>query len=319
MHIERIVLEVFGGCNYSCQMCPQTFGRGKDFTRKMPLTLFESILDQIVPKYGYPVINLEGSGEPTMAKDLPLYIAACTKRGLPSYIYTNGAKFTGQLLRDCIDAGLSFVRFSCIGHDRNEYKKWMATDGFDLIKSNIRETVDYIAQTKAKCSVAMYHLLTDPNVDQTSTYKALALELGVLSYVWKMHNWSGNYDVNARVKTKRRTCGRPFAPELTVRAGGLDGKQGAVTPCCQTMGQPHEAQSVLGHFSDQTFEEIWNGREYSKLRKAHAEEDFDSISYCKGCDFLYEDPTVLVWTNDKTFNEHKMLGTQLDLTKYMNK
>ena len=53
LKLQRIVMEVFGGCNYTCQMCPQSNpGRGKSFTRKMPLIEFERILDNIVPKYG---------------------------------------------------------------------------------------------------------------------------------------------------------------------------------------------------------------------------------------------------------------------------
>ena len=39
--------------------------------------------------------------------------------------------------------------------------------------------------------------------------------------IWKMHNWSGNYENNENPRKKpRKSCGRPFAPELTVRAGG---------------------------------------------------------------------------------------------------
>ena len=69
LKLQRIVMEVFGGCNYTCQMCPQSNpGRGKSFTRKMSLIEFERILDSIIPKYGNPIINLEGSGEPTMAR-----------------------------------------------------------------------------------------------------------------------------------------------------------------------------------------------------------------------------------------------------------
>ena len=48
----------------------------------MPLKEFERILDMIVPKYGKPVINLEGSGEPTMAKDLYDYVNAVKKEVL---------------------------------------------------------------------------------------------------------------------------------------------------------------------------------------------------------------------------------------------
>ena len=92
LKLQRIVMEVFGGCNYTCQMCPQTSpGRGKSFTRKMPLKEFERILDEIVPKHGTPQINLEGSGEPTMAKDLPEYVKAVKKRNL-KYLLLNLAQ-----------------------------------------------------------------------------------------------------------------------------------------------------------------------------------------------------------------------------------
>ena len=87
LKLQRIVMEVFGGCNYTCQMCPQTTpGRGKGFTRKMSINEFRRILNDIVPKYGAPQINLEGSGEPTMAKDLPEYIKAVKEKNLKCFI-----------------------------------------------------------------------------------------------------------------------------------------------------------------------------------------------------------------------------------------
>ena len=42
--IDRAVIEVNGGCNYSCTMCPQdmrTGGRDKRFLKKMNLLEFE--------------------------------------------------------------------------------------------------------------------------------------------------------------------------------------------------------------------------------------------------------------------------------------
>ena len=94
--LQRIVLEVFGGCNYTCSMCPQSHpGRGKNFTRKMHIEEFEKILDKIVPKYGKPLINLEGSGEPTMATDLDKFVAAVKSRGLKCFMFCNGARLNG--------------------------------------------------------------------------------------------------------------------------------------------------------------------------------------------------------------------------------
>lgn len=322
MKLERVVLEVSGGCNYVCAMCPQTVtpdhpGRGKDWTRKMRLSQFEDILDQITPKYGTPQINLEGSGEPTLAKDLDKYVAAVKKRGLKAYMYTNAFRLEGDYMKRVVDAGIDFIRCSVIGYNPEKYFQWMSANNFDKVRQNVIELQDYISNSSSNTEVSSYHLITNNEmIDyEVEQYQSNFIDqTGTTAYIWKMHNWSGNYDTsgNARGGAERKTCGRPFSPELTVRAGG-NGKLGAVTPCCQTLGPPNESKSVLGHFEDQTFEEIYWGEKYEELRLAHTEERFDDIEYCKDCDFLYDDPEVLVWSNDPTARTKHMLGTEFSL------
>ena len=322
LKLQRIVMEVFGGCNYTCQMCPQSNpGRGKSFTRKMPLREFERILDELVPKYGKPQINLEGSGEPTMAKDLSQYIKIVKKRGLKCFMYCNGARLKGKFMEEVVDAGIDFIRISVIGYNKEKYKQWMDVDNFELIKQNINELSQYIKKSGSMCQVSTYHLITDnKNLDyELEEYKKIVKELGSIGHVWKMHNWSGNYNnKNKRKKTERRTCGRPFAPEITVRAGGSPNRTGAIVPCCQTLGPPNEEKSILGHLDESSFEEIYHGKKYTALRNAHQNKEFDKIDYCKDCDFLYDDPEALVWSNDKTSKLYHMLGTDDDfiLTNY---
>ena len=314
LNLQRIVMEVFGGCNYTCQMCPQSNpGRGKSFTRKMKLEEFERILDNIVPKYGTPQINLEGSGEPTMAKDLPEYIKAVKKRNLKCFMYCNGARLNGKFMREVVDAGIDFIRISVIGYNKTLYNKWMNIDNFDLILSNLIELKKYVIETNSNTQVSTYHLITD-NLkvkEEIELYKNNVInKVNTIAYIWKMHNWSGNHDnINPREKTNRRSCGRPFAPELTIRAGGSAGRTGAIVPCCQTLGPPREEASILGHLDQNSFEEIYFGKAYEDLRKAHEEKNFDKIDYCKDCDFLYEDPEAIVWTNDKEHKLYNMLGT----------
>lgn len=312
--LRRVVMEVFGGCNYTCKMCPQSSpGRGKNFTRKMSLDNFEKILDKIVPKYGNPQINLEGSGEPTMAKDLELYIKAVKKRNLKCFMYCNGARLKGEYMKKIIDAGIDFIRVSVIGYNKEIYKKMMNVDNFELILSNLKEIKNYITLSKSKCNLTTYHLVTNnKKIDyEVEEYKKNVINhVGLISYIWKMHNWSGNYNnINLRNSDSKRSCGRPFAPELTIRAGGEKGRTGAVTPCCQTLGPPNEEKSILGHFDESSFEEIYFGEKYQKLREAHSKKEFDKIDYCKDCDFLYDDPQALVWSNDKNAKLNNMLGT----------
>jgi MoaA/NifB/PqqE/SkfB family radical SAM enzyme len=289
----------------------------------MPLKDFERILDELVPKYGNPQINLEGSGEPTMAKDLPEYIKAVKKRGLKCFMYCNGARLNGKFMNDVVDAGIDFIRISLIGYNKEKYKEWMNVDNFDLIISNLRELKEYIAESKSNCKISTYHLILNPEKveEEINEYRNNIInKIENIGYIWKMHNWSGNYEnKNPRLAKNRRSCGRPFAPELTIRAGGEESRTNAIVPCCQTLGPPNEEKSILGHLDKQSFEEIYNGEKWNKLREAHNNKKFDEIDYCKNCDFLYDDPEVLVWSNDKEAKVNHMLGTSEDfiLTKYV--
>ena len=92
LYFERAVIEVNGGCNYTCEMCPQTNpGRPKGFLRKMPLDEFRRYVEECF-QHGLKVVNLEGSGEATLNRDLPEYIKIVSDYGVKSYIFSNGFK-----------------------------------------------------------------------------------------------------------------------------------------------------------------------------------------------------------------------------------
>jgi len=313
-YIERAVIEINGGCNYRCKMCPQTNpGRPIGFLTKMNLCEFENILKQCVDR-GVQVINLEGSGEATLVKNLPKYIQLCTDYNVKSYIFSNGYNFKGQFMKDCIDAGLTRIRFSIIGYNKEQYIKWMNCDNFEKIKNNAIEANKYIQESGTKTELASYHLIGDNNnlkYEIEQYIKNWVEPTGTLSEIWKMHNWSGIYDNPNKRKGEIKTCGRPFAPEFTVRAGGIDGKRGAVHPCCQVLGRDEDA--VLGHMSENSFDDIWNGEEYQKLREGHITGNYPS--YCKDCDFLIDEPEVLVWCNHDR-SVHKIAGTNFNLNDF---
>lgn len=316
--IDRAVIEINGGCNYSCSMCPQdrrTGGRDKRFLAKMSLEEFEkNVID--CKQHGLRVVNLEGSGEPTLNRNMPEYIKIVKKHGASCFAFSNGFRMEGQFMRDCVDAGLDFYRFSFIGSNEEDYTKWMyntISGKYHKIKQNIREMVEYVKETNSNCVIATYHLITDnDNLEkELEQYKELVHELGIKTEIWKMHNWSGVYKPTYEREGKVKTCGRPFSPDVVIRAGGIDGKRGAVAPCCQVLGRDEEA--VLGHTSTNTIEEIIRGEEYSALREGHRTGNYPD--YCKSCDFLIDDPEVLVWTNHER-DLYKMHGTEFDLNDY---
>ena len=319
MKIDRAVIEVNGGCNYSCSMCPQdtrTGGRHKDFLKKMSLQEFEDNVADCA-QHGLRVVNLDGSGEATLNRNLPKYIEIVKKYNAKAFIFSNGYRMEGQFMKDCVDAGLDFYRFSWIGYDWQQYDKWMHNriggtfmNTWDKVKS-MRE---YVIDSKSDCVVSTYHLITDnDNIDhELEHYKKIVEELDVKTEIWKMHNWSGAYDVGTNErKGAVKTCGRPFSPDVVIRAGGLDGQRDAVHPCCQVLGRDEEA--VLGHTSENTIQEIVEGEAYEALRESHRSGNY--TSYCGDCDFLVDDTEVLVYTNHER-DLMKMHGTEFDLNDY---
>lgn len=317
--IKKAVIEICGICNYKCKMCPHAFGSGREqqFKRMMNYQMFLNLLEQLEDSH-VEEIFLEGSGEPTMNKRLPDFVRAASDKGFRVSYITNGALMTGNLMQEVVDAGLHFTRFSVTGYNKQKYTEWMSEDNLELIISNANETLEYIRKTGAKTTVGSYHLIIDNNnVEyEVEQYQENFINKvpGIKASIWMMHNWAGLYsDITYRTKPERRSCGRPFSPDLVVRAGGNDGKQGAVVPCCMVLGQ--DSTAVLGHLSEQTVVEIWNGEKYQALRSAHREHRFDDIPYCKNCDMLYEAPESLVWSNFDT-SYHQLTGGLFDMREF---
>ena len=301
-------------------MCPQdtrTGGRHKGFLKKMGLKEFEDNVADCA-QHGLRVVNLDGSGEATLNRNLPKYIEIVKKYNAKAFIFSNGHRMEGKFMMDCVDAGLDFYRFSWVGYDVKAYDKWMYNrigGSFMNTWDKVKAMREYVIDTKSDCVVATYHLITDNDNEafELKHYKKIVEQLDVKTEIWRMHNWSGVTDISETgVRTGvKKTCGRPFSPDVVIRAGGLDGQSGAVHPCCQVLGRDEEA--VLGHTSKNTIEEIWEGEAYSGLRDAHRSGDYPG--YCNDCDFLVDDPEVLVYTNHSR-DLMKMHGTEFDLNDY---
>ena len=314
--IKKAVIEVCGSCNYSCKFCPQSLemgGRESPFKRMMNFDLFCNTLDQLKDSE-VEEIYLEGSGEPTMNKRLADYVQAGTDRGFRMCFITNGFWFKDDLMKRVVDAGLHFARISVTGYNPELYHKWMSKDAFYEVMDNANAAIEYGGAGK----IGSYHLILDNNQAEFESQEYqnnwIIHVPGIKSSIWKMHNWSGVYDeINWRKKPEKRSCGRPFSPDLIVRAGGNDGKQGAVVPCCMVLGQ--DSKGVLGHLSDQTIEEVWNGDKYQWLRQMHRDHRFDEIDFCKNCDMLYDAPEALVWSNFETSYD-KLTGGAFSMKEF---
>jgi pyruvate-formate lyase-activating enzyme len=324
IEIKQLDLELNGGCNYKCPMCPQADGREKDFLKKLPFDVFTKVVDDAM-QYGLDTVSLHGSGEPTLNRDMPKFVKYVKDKGIKCLSFTNGYRLTEEVSRELIEAGIDVLRISCIGYDRGSYAHWMSMDSFQEVRDNVKRFVDLNREMGGKSEVHIHHLITDiENKDQeiTSYRENWSDYTGAKSEIWLMHNWAGSeielgYHREAMVAAadNRRSCGRPFSPLLQVRAGGLDGHTAGVVACCMVLGK--DSEGVLGHLDTSTIAEVISGEAYTTLRDAHTNKRFNDISYCANCDQLYDVPESLVWTNidGREYGQSKVVA-EMDHRKF---
>ena len=298
LRVEVLDMELHGSCNYKCVFCPQSQGREKEFLRRVSMETFEKTVDDAM-QYGLKTVTLHGSGEPTLHSQFPDFVRAVKSRDLTCISFTNGLKLNEKLSEELIDAGIDILRLSCIGYNRKTYERSMVRGKYDVVRENALRFCKMAEGTPTE--MHMNHLIIDNEKieHEVRMYKKNWGDYtGALQEIWMMHNWSGSDKIQTEYEREirnKRSCGRPNAPLLQVRAGGLDGKSAAVVACCMVLGK--DSEGVLGHMSEQTISEIVSGDAYTKLRDAHDRGAFDEIDYCKGCDQLYDTPEALVWCN----------------------
>lgn len=88
---KRVYLEITNICNLNCSFCPKT-SREK---RYMNIEEFEFIINQIKGYTNY--VNLHVMGEPTMHKDLKVFLDIAGKNNLKVNITTNGILLDGEV------------------------------------------------------------------------------------------------------------------------------------------------------------------------------------------------------------------------------
>ena len=138
--IEQLNLEVAGGCNLRCTMCPHSMGEGreKEFQRSISRELFYKIVDEAL-ELGLTFVNFGGGGEPLLYRYLDEGVSYLKSHNIRSLIYTNGQLLTPERFERLCKAGMSVVKVSCHGYDRASYHKWMSADTYDYVRANLKE------------------------------------------------------------------------------------------------------------------------------------------------------------------------------------
>lgn len=302
-----LYLEATAVCNLRCPMCPTTIGLPRDpyrtrFFDRALLPRLEPILPAVSRAF------LSGGGEPLLHPNFFAIVRALKHHGIELHFNSNATLLDEERARELIAAEVDTISFSIDGATAATYEAIRVNADFARVCANVAR----LAGLKRELGALRPHLnmqftLLDLNRHEARAAVELAARLGIAHLVIEpltpVYAFDEDYrryyeahrvapaavldDLRAAEEDARRR-GLVFSshylfaadhaqPERRCREPWLTfgvRVDGRVFTCCG-MIEP------MGDLAAQSFEEIWNGPEYRRLRRELARGKFpDSCRLC---------------------------------------
>ena len=202
-----IVIDVTNSCNLRCPVCPVTIA----MTRKrgtMNMPVFRRIIDDFVGRPEKPEIFFNFSGEPTLNRLLPEFIAHAWRHGHKTFVSTNATRLTDPLARAMITAGLDRIYLCMDGFDAQAQESYRVNSNFTEVKANIETFVRVRRELGAANPVCILQtLLTRYSETQIADIEAWARTIGLDRIRFKSFS-TGTY-----TSEDEKALARRFLPE----------------------------------------------------------------------------------------------------------
>jgi len=224
---------------------------------------------------------LHGYGEPFLDKYLIKRLEACAKRGIPTYFSCTPATMTVDKAVKAMEAGLNVLKFSLDALDDENIKSIRGKKAnYDESISKILKLIEIKKQrgfktTLVPCMIAINN--DENNKKMHEKFLKFWENKDVFAYIKSQDNrWL--FEQNKKLKNNshyaQQYCEYPWT-SATIMA------EGNVVPCTQISNN----EIVLGNVNKNSLEEIWNGEDYSNLRKMHITGNFPKGHKCiEKCD-----------------------------------
>jgi len=314
--IQSIDVEPIAVCDLACSFCQVPgWDRAKN-TRAMKLEVFKSVIDRF-PNLKY--IKLQGMGEPFLNKQLVDMVEYSSSKNIPTDITTHGGRLNSELIKGIIKAKLDFIDFSFDGATKATYEKARINSNYEKVTTNIKSLCEEKQRQKSQIRIQLVCLVSNNQIlEEIPALVSLGVKLGVDSVHIKgrIKKWEkldqGKYDFSTFFIDQHEHYDNIMnEAKLIAKQGGIKldlGKsedaysrdnpcrwpwkslyistEGKVVPCC-VVGVPETWN--MGSLHEQSLGEIWNSKEYKKLRKqmslhSRGKLEIDGLnSLCQSC------------------------------------
>lgn len=283
-----IDVELTSSCNFRCLMCPTGNLSLKRPAEFMERDTYRRIVAQC-EEHG-TALRFIGWGEPTLHPGLVRYIWLASDYDILTHLNTNGSKITSDMARKLVQAGLSSIKFSFQGVDRQSYREMRNTDfwhGMIQAITTMRETRGHLdSQTpwiaasttttyEPEDKIADFRRQIEPLVDQLTIGKTIfdfmdlaAVRLrpddvAMLERLKALSSGDG--------KAHPSPCPEVF-DKLSIHADG------SVVLCCNDF----DGTVMLGNVNDAPIAALWRHPKIEAYRERLAKNDYDA-PLCRDC------------------------------------
>jgi MoaA/NifB/PqqE/SkfB family radical SAM enzyme len=301
-------------CNLRCDFCltRSTKFENKEFKhypcQDMSFELFKQVLDKFDKAFE---VQIAGTGEPTLNKDIFRMIEYCTQKKMEAFMNTNGTIIENKI-EQLVCSGLTTLWISLNAHNADEFSRITGEDGkyFYKICDNIRALVETRREKKSDIKFGASIILDKINYRYINEMIQTAGMLG-LDYVtfYPFFPVSENEDFSASkrclfeddkevaeffpAKVKYPSSGLqviicPFPKRVVARRGcrsffkllSIDGA-GNVGGCAKQI-----LNLTGGKFSD---EDVWNNQYFRSMRQMFLDPNTPLLETCKFCAGQFEE------------------------------
>jgi radical SAM protein with 4Fe4S-binding SPASM domain len=270
-------------------MCPLT-QTGKKNPTILSDTVFDKIIKEIVQqqlKFTYIYLFLQN--EPLMDKDIfkrCKLIKTTSKGKIKTGLVTNGSLFTKDKIDELVQSGIDELIFSIDALTEKTYKKIRQGLDFNVVIQNI----DNVIQSKYHGHLAVKFVVQKDNVEELEEFKQFWNKKRISVQVTDLRNRSGDltsFDdirlqnvnniffgniLNYFLKKLVKGCSTPLTTFNIL-------SNGDVILCCDDFSN----KLILGNVKDTSIQDIWNSKQYKKIREMLFKGDYENIPACRTC------------------------------------
>jgi radical SAM protein with 4Fe4S-binding SPASM domain len=284
IHID---LELCFNCNLKCTMCffsqsAEEIAKWGDRSKKISMEQAKKILDEAKAS-GAVSVGLNVNNEPLLTRWLPELIKYARDIGYLDVMFnTNGYLLDEKVSKALVESGLTRIMISLDAMTEDVYQQIRVGSDFNRVVSNIegllrqREELSSLLPLVRVSFVKMS--INEHQLDKFVEHWSQKVDFVSIQ---EYENYFSGEDKEtkealkadgAREQVDEFVCGQPWA-RAVIRHDGI------VLPCCSAHGN----DLPMGNIFETKLQDIWNSKNWKKLRIMHQEKRYYDHPVCKDC------------------------------------